>query len=209
LSTIAQSKLLRFLQERTYKPLGAEKLVRADLSVIAATNQDLESLVEAKRFRSDLFFRLDVLRLHVPPLRDRRADVEILARHFVSVLCQEAGLPRKILTPATLRTLALADWPGNVRELFNVIQRAVLFSEGTQILPTDICPRSSHTPARSGRGGFREARAQAIETFEKLYVEQVLRTCQGNVTRAAREAQKDRRAFGRLVKKYQIDRREV
>ena len=209
LSTIAQAKLLRFLQERMYKPLGAEKLARADVSVISATNQNLEGLVEAKRFRSDLFFRLDVLRLHVPPLRDRRTDVEILARHFVSVLCQEAGVSRKTLTPATLRTLALADWPGNVRELFNVIQRAVLFSEGSQILPTDISPRSSHPPGRSVRGGFREARAQAIENFEKLYVEQVLRTCQGNVTRAAREAQKDRRAFGRLVKKYQIDRHDV
>jgi DNA-binding NtrC family response regulator len=209
LSTVAQAKLLRFLQERTYKPLGADRLARADLSVIAATNQDLEALVRDKRFRPDLFFRLDVLRLDVPPLRERRADIEVLARHFVSVLCQEAGLPRKSFTPATLRTLALADWPGNVRELFNVIQRAVLFSEGSQILPTDIAPRTSHPSTRSVRAGFREARAQAIEAFEKLYVEQVLRTCQGNVTRAAREAQKDRRAFGRLVKKYQIDRRDV
>jgi DNA-binding NtrC family response regulator len=207
LSPAAQAKLLRFLQERTYKPLGADKLARADVSVIAATNQDLEALVRDKRFRSDLFFRLDVLRLHLPPLRERRADIPILARHFVGEVCGEGGLTRKTLTPATLRLLALADWPGNVRELFNVIQRAVLFCEGTQILPTHVSPRIAPASARSLNGGFRQARAQAIETFEKLYVEDLLRTSQGNVTRAAREAQKDRRAFGRLVKKYHIDRR--
>jgi len=207
LSPAAQAKLLRFLQERTYKPLGADKLARADLNVITATNQDLEALVRDKRFRSDLFFRLDVLRLHLPPLRERRADIGILSRHFVAALCNEAGVAHKTLTPGTLRMLALADWPGNVRQLFNVIQRAVVFCEGTQILPTDISPRFPPSAARSVSGGFRQARAQAIAIFEKLYVEDLLRTCQGNITRAAREAQKDRRAFGRLVKKYQIERR--
>ena len=207
LSPAAQAKLLRFLQERTYKPLGTDKLARADVSVIAATNQDLEALVRDKRFRSDLFFRLDVLRLHLPPLRERRGDIAVLAHHFVREICNEGGMTRKILTPATLRLLALADWPGNVRELFNVIQRAVLFCEGTLILPTHVSPRTTPASARAWGGGFRHARTQAIETFEKLYVEDLLRTCQGNVTRAAREAQKDRRAFGRLVKKYHIDRR--
>ena len=209
LSPAAQAKLLRFLQERTYKPLGADKLVRADVGVIAASNQDLEALVRDKRFRSDLFFRLDVLRLRLPPLRERRADIEVLARHFVTTSCHEAGVPRKTLTPAALRALALADWPGNVRELFNVIQRAVLFCEGSHIGPAEVVPRPVLPSVPSAGGGFRQARARAIESFEKLYVEDLLRTCEGNVTRAAREAQKDRRAFGRLVRKYQIDRRSL
>lgn len=208
LSLAAQTKLLRFLQERTYKPLGADRFVRADVNVIAATNQDLEARVRDRGFRSDLYYRLNVLPLHLTPLRERRGDIEILARHFVEALCFEAGAARKSLTPASLRVLTLSDWPGNVRELFNVIHRAVLFCQGTRILPMHVSVSLTQRFVEPANA-FRQARAQAIEHFERLYVEALLRKHSGNVTRAAREAQKDRRAFGRLIKKYSIDRRDT
>jgi DNA-binding NtrC family response regulator len=203
----AQAKLLRFLQERTFKPLGSDRLFKADVNVLAATNRDLDALVREKRFRSDLYFRLNVLSLHLAPLRARRADIPLLARHFVGVVCAEQNVPRKTLSALAVRALSLHDWPGNVRELYNVIQRAVVSAEGTTILREDVAPTVAQT-AEHGRppGAFRQARARAVETFEREFAEELLRRHDGNITRAAREAQKDRRAFGRLVKKYGLSR---
>ena len=209
LSLAAQAKLLRVLQERTFRPLGSERFVQADVNVIAATNSDLECCVRDKRFRADLFFRLNVLRLHLPPLRERRADIELLARHFLEEHLKANGPTRKSFSAAAIRRLALYDWPGNVRELFNVVQRAVLAAESAQILPCHVSPTAIAPATTLGAESFRQARAGAIAAFERLYVEELLHKHHGNVTRAARDAQKDRRAFGRLVKKYQIDRRTL
>jgi len=211
LSPAAQAKLLRFLQERSYKPLGGDSFVKADVSVVAATNQDPERLVAQQRLRSDLFFRLNVIRLRLPSLRERRDDVALLARHFVDALCVEGGLGRKALTPAAVIKLTQHDWPGNVRELFNVIQRAVVFADDARVLPAAALDLRLEGETRSEevREGFRQARSRAIASFEKFYVENLLLKHTGNVTRAAREAQKDRRAFGRLVKKYRIQRADV
>jgi two-component system response regulator GlrR len=205
LSLTAQVKLLRFLQERTYKPLGAERFMQADVNVIAATNRSLETLVRDKQFREDLYFRLNVIRFHLAPLRERRGDVPILARHFVESICAETGSPCKTLAPLALRQLTMHPWPGNVRELFNVLQRAILFSEGAVIQAVDVA--NSGRELEPGHSeSFGQARSRVIEVFERLYVEDVLRRNGGNVTRAAREACKERRAFGRLVKKYSIRR---
>lgn len=209
LSPAAQVKLLRFLEERTYKPLGAERFARADVRMIAATNCDLVSCVREKQFRSDLYFRLNVLRLHLPPLRERRGDIGLLARHFVELLCRSTGVPRKSFSPAALRKLESYDWPGNVRELSNVVQRAVVFSASALILPCDIqLPVSAH-PSEPPCENFRQARARTIERFERQYVVDLLHKHRGNITRAAAAVGKDRRAFGRLVKKYGIDRQAL
>jgi DNA-binding NtrC family response regulator len=204
----AQAKLLRFLQERTFKPLGSDRFVQADVNVIAATNRDLDALVREQRFRSDLYFRLNVLSLHLVPLRSRRADIPLLARHFVGLICAEQNVPRKTLSALAVRALSLHDWPGNVRELYNVMQRAVVSADGATIHREDVGP-SVAPGARVDppRGSFRQARARAVETFERDFVEELMRRHGGNITRAAREAQKDRRAFGRLVKKYGLSRR--
>jgi DNA-binding NtrC family response regulator len=206
LSPSAQSKLLRFLQEHTYRPIGSDRFVRANINVVAATNRDLEALVRERKFRADLFFRLNVLRLLLIPLRERRDDIALLARHFLAVLSTETETPRKSLALATIHRLKHHDWPGNVRELYNVIQSATVFSEGTQILPSDILRVAPNSQSGVQGAGFREARTQAIEAFERRYVEDVLLDAGGNVTRAARVAQKDRRAFGRLIKRYNINR---
>ena len=207
LSLAAQSKLLRFLQERTFKPLGSDRLQRADVNVLAATNRDLESLVREKRFRSDLYFRLNVLSLHLVPLRARRPDIRLLAGHFVETISRERGGARRTISPPALRKLAAHDWPGNVRELYNVVQRALVFSEREVIRASDISLKGGfddRLPEESAIGSFRQRRAQAIEAFERDLVEELLSRHAGNVTHAAREAQKDRRAFGRLVKKYHL-----
>jgi len=199
LSPGAQAKLLRFLQERTYKPLGSDQFVKATVNVIAATNRDLERCVQEKLFRADLYFRLNALRLDLPPLVERNSDIPVLARHFL-----QANSTRKSFTPAALRKLQAYDWPGNVRELFNVVQRAMLFAEGQYILPDHLSVPVPDDPSQNNGDSFRDARARAIEAFEKHYVEKLLEEHNGSVTRAALAAGKDRRAFGRLKKKYAL-----
>ena len=218
LSAPAQAKLLRFLQERTYRPLGGDRFVRANVNVIAATNRDLEALVGEQKFRADLFFRLSVLRLHMIPLRERRDDIPLLARHFLDSICAEDRVPRKVLAASALVELRRQAWPGNVRELHNVVQRAFVYAPGTHLLPVHIASAQTRSAgeaddlaARDGKAcvSFRAARTRAIEGFERLYVIEMLKEHNGNITRAARGAGQDRRAFGRLVKRHGIDRRIV
>jgi two-component system response regulator GlrR len=209
LSLAAQAKLLRFLQERVFRPLGADRFERADVNVIAATNCDPESCVRDKQFRSDLYFRLNVLRVYLPPLRERSGDVVLLARHFLEALHKPGDPVRKSFSTGALRMLTLYDWPGNVRELLNVVHRATVACDGTQILPSHIMLSHGQPAGRPPPAHFRAARAAALEAFEHRYVQELLRKHHGNVTHAAREARQDRRAFGRLVKKYQIDRRAL
>jgi len=208
LSLTSQAKLLRFMQEGSYRPVGGERFIQADVRVIAATNQNVEHAVQDKQFRSDLYFRLNVLRIALPPLRERPGDIAMLARHFLERLTGQNNAARKSLSPAALGKLELHRWPGNIRELFNVLQRATVLASGARVLPghivlsDDVASNSERGPTTNG--DFREARSAAIAMFEQNYVEQMLRTHQGNITHAARAAGQDRRAFGRLAKKYNL-----
>ena len=200
-----QSKLLRLLQEHTYRPIGSERFVKTEVKIISACNQDLNDLLRERRFRLDLFFRLNVLQLHLVPLRERRSDISILARYFVRRLSAESGTPHKTLAPAALQKLTEYDWPGNVRELYNVIQRAFIFSQGRQIQLRDICDLPVlNASSKLSSDSFRDARARALEAFERAYIEEKLRETRGNITQASRLAKKDRRAFGRLMKRHNI-----
>ena len=205
LSLSAQAKLLRFMEERVYRQLGSDRFCSANVRIVAATNADLELLVREKRFRADLYFRVSALQLKVPPLRERRGDIELLARHFVSRIALESGL-HKTLTRSAIDLLSRAPWPGNVRQLFNVIQSAVLLHEGPAVLPAhldlDDLPDQPGEPAHS----FTRAKAAALARFERSYLEDLLKKHGGNVTRSANAAGKDRRAFGRLLKKHNIKR---
>jgi DNA-binding NtrC family response regulator len=125
-----QSKLLRVLQEKTYERVGEEKTRHADVRIVAATNQDLKKEVAARRFREDLYYRLNVFPLKVAALRERKEDIPLLATHFVELLAKELGCPKPRLTRAGIETLQGCDWPGNIRELRNVIERAVIFARG-------------------------------------------------------------------------------
>jgi DNA-binding NtrC family response regulator len=177
--------------------------------LIAATNRDLGECVRANQFRSDLYFRLNVLPLRLPPLRERRGDIPTLAAHFLTLICRLEGKPEKTFSPSALRMLQTYHWPGNVRELFNVTQRALAFSPGPVILPSQLQLGSPLADTDLTNAHFQQARSRVIGNFEQCYIEEMLRKHQGNVTRAAREAGKDRRVFGRLIKKYRIDRHQV
>ena len=195
-----QAKLLRLLQEKTYRPLGSETFRTADVRVLAASNRDLTESVRRQQLRSDLFFRLDVLRLHLPPLRERTGDVGLLARELLRGLAVPGG--PSTLSSGALRKLALYDWPGNVRELSTVLQRAAVFAAGHEIATGDVELPGTAPAISDFDRPFRAVRAEALAAFEKGYVDDLLRRHAGNVTRAARAAKAERRSFGRLVKKY-------
>ncbi len=207
LSLTAQAKLLRFLQNGIYRALGAERFIQSDVRVISATNCDLEFSIRQKEFRSDLYFRLNVLQISLPSLRERPEDIRLLAQHFLDSFTSANSATRGCFSPGALSLLERHDWPGNVRELRNVVQRAVVFSSGGEILPCHITISGSAHASTQPAANFRQARQQTIEVFERRYVEQTLRENSGNITRAAVAAGKDRRAFGRLVKKYGLNPR--
>jgi len=207
LSLVSQSKLLRFLQDKTYRALGADRFHRADVRIIAATNRVIEESVQRREFRGDLYFRMNVLRLQLPPLRERHGDISLLAQYFLNHECTAARSERKLFSTAATRKLERYVWPGNVRELCNTVQRAFVFCRGHHILPEHISLNNDmpkEMNAALAGNNFQSAKQQAIEKFERTYIEQLLARHQGNITRAAHEAGKERRALGKLVKKYGI-----
>ncbi|WP_332878895.1 sigma-54 dependent transcriptional regulator [Massilia sp. S19_KUP03_FR1] len=201
----AQSKLLRFLQEREYRALGSDKVVRADVRVIAASNQDLPALAERGAFRSDLLFRLSVLTVTLPPLRERRADIQTLALHFIDHFGARAGRDVRGLAAQALRQLLAHAWPGNVRELRHVIERAVLMGKTSMVQPDDLQLATSAAPARAAEESFCSAKSRVVVAFEIDYIQHLLGVCEGNISRAAQAAGKDRRAFFELIRKHRID----
>ena len=212
LSIAPQAKLLRFLQEHTFRALGSDRYDHADVRVVAATNRDLDACVRAKQLRGDLYFRLNVLRLHLPPLRERPEDIPLLAQ---SLLNENGGASQpgpRSFSAGALNVLAAYNWPGNVRELSNVVQRAMVACDGRIIQPAHISidgnrPQASMlSEASPSVADFRTARRAALDAFERRYVEDLLRKHHGNVTRAARDAHQDRRAFGRFIKKHHINK---
>ena len=208
LSPSAQTKLLRFLQDRQYRPLGASKSVVADVRVIAATNADLKRHVEDRRFREDLYYRLNVLSLAIPPLRDRMEDLPALVAHFVRQHGQPPRREPMTISPEALHKLQLYGWPGNVRELEGIIQRAVVLTASRVLEPDHLdLPSAPDTQSAETPASLREAKAVAVREFEQRYLTRLLAEFMGNVTRAARAAGKERRAFQRLLDKHGLDRR--
>jgi DNA-binding NtrC family response regulator len=203
LPLLAQVKLLRFLQEKEYRPLGSRKTFKTNVRVVAATNANLEEAIRDGRLRQDLYYRLDIIHLNLPPLRERREDILLLARHFLSKYACEFERELTGFSPAASQMLRLYDWPGNVRELEHVIERAVVLAEGEIIEDVGISLPQAEAPVRYE--SFQAEKSRMIEQFEKSYIQKLLLSCQGNITKAAQVAQKNRRAFWELVRKYQID----
>ncbi|MGO4259033.1 sigma 54-interacting transcriptional regulator [Lysobacter sp. TAB13] len=206
----AQAKLLRFLQEREYRPVGSNTVHRADLRVIAASNCNLHALSHSGGFRQDLYYRLNVLNLHLPPLRQRREDIALLARHFATYFAREFGRDDVGFSSAALDRLLRHDWPGNVRELKHVVERAVLLAGARMLTAGDIQIDTANDdvqapPSDADRASFRAAKQRVVEDFERGYVERLLAAHGGNVTHAALAAQKDRRAFFELMRKHRIE----
>jgi DNA-binding NtrC family response regulator len=207
LSTSAQVKLLRFLQDHVYRPLGSSRSQIANIRVIAATNTDLRQQVQAKQFREDLYHRLNVLFLHLPPLRERIEDIPLLAVHFLIQYGSHDSLESVRLSSGTLQKLMAYPWPGNVRELEGVIQRAVVLTSAPILQPDDLELPLPYPSKVFEEGSFRKAKIQIIEQFERTYLIELLDAHKGNISRAAKQAGKERRAFKRLLRKYGLDRR--
>jgi DNA-binding NtrC family response regulator len=186
-----------------FRPLGSGRARKADVRIIAATNADLEEAVKSGKFRQDLYFRLNIIPFALPPLRERREDISLLARHFLNKHAAEPGQQEKDLAPDAMQKLLMYEWPGNVRELEHAIERAVVLSERPIIRSEDILLPRMETSAREG--SFQEAKAQVVEQFERSYIERLLRAHRGNISRAAQAAQKNRRAFWQLIRKHRIN----
>jgi DNA-binding NtrC family response regulator len=202
LPLLAQVKLLRFLQEREFRPLGAHRSCRVDVRVITASNANLEQAVKQGRFRQDLYFRLNVVALHLPPLRERKEDIPLLAEHFVGKYASAFDAPARGLTKAAVQKLILYEWPGNVRELENVIERAVVLSPQTLLRAEDI--QLSTEVAVKTDESFQSLKAKMIAQFERGYIQDLLRAHNGNITRAAHAAGKHRRALWEIMRKHNI-----
>lgn len=203
LPPLAQAKLLRFLQDKEFRRLGSTRLRVGDVRVIAATNADVEAAVAGGKLRQDLYYRLNVISLCLPALRDRREDIPLLAHHFLEKLAGESASRPAGFTEEALAALLHHDWPGNVRELEHVVHRAVVLSDGPWIGRGDLdLPSARDTTFPES---FQKAKAKAVANFEKSYLEQLLSTHRGNITRAASAAAKNRRAFWELIRKHHID----
>ncbi len=219
LSLDLQPKLLRALEQREIRRVGASKSQKVDVRVIAATNRNLEEEVRAGRFRQDLFYRLSVVRILLPPLRERSEDIPLLVDHFLKGHSfnrnPDGGQRIQGIDGEALDMLTRYQWPGNVREMLNAIERAVSFCDGPTIgvpdLPEQI--RSTHTGSITNVQGidttFKEAKEKWVSSFERDYILSLLKKNGGNISHAAKEADIDRKYFRKLMRKYDINAADV
>ncbi len=220
LSPKSQVALLRFLQDREYRPLGSDKVKHADVRLITASNRPLKEWAQQGKFRDDLLFRLDILGLELPALKDRPDDIPLLANHFLDEFSRQYNKPEKYLHVDTLAWMMNYDWPGNIRELENYIHRVFLLS-GTEEIRIEEAKGDPRvlTVARQSKpvanedafilGSFSDEKTQAIERFERSYLKTAIKAAGGNIAKAARMAGKERRSFTRLIEKYGINKHAV
>jgi two-component system response regulator GlrR len=209
-----QAKLLRVLQERQFYPVGSEKPVDVDVRIIVATNKELEQEVEKGTFRQDLFFRLHVIPLHLPPLRERKEDIPLLAERFLKQLSQQMKKDVKGLAPEALRKFMLHDWPGNVRELENTLEYAVAMSREDMITEDLVLQRRDGVPTSPSERGSSDLQIsvkgplttykEAKYEFERTYLIKLLQSCAGKASEAAKIAGKCRTDFYDLLRKHEI-----
>jgi DNA-binding NtrC family response regulator len=214
-----QVKLFRVLQEGKVRPLGSNEETEIDVRVIAATNKDLDRAIAAGEFREDLYYRLSVIPIQLPPLRERRDDIPLLARVFLERFRKSMEKPIEGISPDAMRLLESYDWPGNVRELENTMERSVALETGNLIsvavLPEKVsrqgvqsgqmspaAPNSSHSPSQIPEGGF--DLVKYMQQTERAYLVAALQTCGGVGTRAAELLRMSYRSFRHYSKKYNI-----
>jgi two-component system nitrogen regulation response regulator NtrX len=207
MSLKAQAKILRILQEKKFERVGGTKIIDTDVRVIAATNKDLEKEMEAEKFRQDLYYRLHVIPLQVPPLRERKEDIPLLAARFLKEFCAKEGIEDKTISEDALAILMGHDWPGNVRELKNIIERLVILTPGKAIRPEDIPPFLKTTHLESwddlvlSLNSFRTAKTE----FEKRFIARKLQEAEGNVSKTADLIGLERSNLHRKIKSYGLD----
>lgn len=206
-----QAKLLRVLQERQIRRVGSNKFISVDVRVISATNRDLAEAVKRAEFREDLFYRLNVISIPLPPLRERKGDIPLIAHHYLRKYVASSGKRITGISPEVLALLEAHSWPGNVRELQNVIERAVVLAEKQILLPEDLPEHirtrdaGALTPESRADLPMKRAKDEWNRSFEKEYLVSLLKRHQGNISQAARAAGVDRKTIHRLLKKHDLD----
>jgi len=207
-----QGKLLRVIQENEIIPVGGSQPIPIDVRFISASNRVLKEMVLGGEFREDLYYRLNVVEINIPPLRERTDDMILLAEHFLRKFCQEQDVPLKRFSKNALRVIFSHDWPGNVRELENIIRRAVIMSDSRTLTAKDIIIRRLDRNQIYGMKGsdtlvsleYGEAKKSVNESFQKEYVSSLLSMTRGNISKAAEKAGVTRQALYRLIKKHRI-----
>jgi len=193
-----QVKLLRVLQERAVRPLGASQSIQVDVRIVSATHRDLDAAMEAGQFREDLYYRLNVVTLTLPPLSARREDIPLLANHFLQRLSTKYGKRLSGFAPEALKALTTAAWPGNVRQLFNVVEQVCALSS-SPLIPLALVQRALRVPSVEV-----QTYAEAKQRFERDYLVGLLKLTDGNVADAARLADRNRTEFYRLLQKHEL-----
>jgi DNA-binding NtrC family response regulator len=194
-----QAQILRVLQDGEMRPVGGTEAIRVDVRLVCATNRDLEAEVKAARFREDLYFRINVVTVRMPPLRDRAGDIPILVRHFINKIARRESRALASVSPETLEVLCRYGWPGNVRELENAIERAVAVAKGNVVLPSDL-PAEVYGGASIAPASIIDDRPTLGE-LERRYIALVLAECGGNKKRAAEKLGIDRRTLYRAIER--------
>jgi DNA-binding NtrC family response regulator len=209
ISPIIQTKLLRVLQEKEIKPLGETKTIKVDTRIIASTNQDLAMKIESGDFREDVYYRLNVLPVEMPPLRKRIQDIPLIANFLVEKHCAEINKPLKQISAQLMDQLMKHEWPGNIRELENTILRGILFAAGDEIQPDDIdLPKASIRSYPdlddTTHGHYKDAKEHVLRVFNHRYIGNLLKLYKGNVTQAAEKCGMKRQALQQIIRRYQI-----
>jgi len=208
-----QVKLLRVLQEREIRRVGASSIRHVDVRIISATPQDLTDLIKKGRFREDLYYRLNVISILMPPLRDRAEDIPLLAYHFLKKFNQKTGKNIEEISVDALHMLQGYSWPGNVRELENILERSVVLSESPVIqgkdLPPKLVSKNFYLPSNHDEDlsqfSYQDAKEKALEVFNKNYLNHILKASHGNISLASLKAGMDRSNFKKIIRKYEID----
>ena len=206
MSQALQVKLLRILQWGEYSPLGSEVTCRCDVRVVAATKKPLQGLVEKGVFRDDLYYRLNLIRIYLPPLRERKEDIPLLAEYFLRDAKERFSKPAQKISPEALDQLKRYDYPGNIRELENVVKRAVILCNGPVVglehLPSEMFPQATSHPGSPL--SFKEAKRRCLEDFERSYLTSILKESKGNIRKAAQLAGMHEKNLHEKLKKYGI-----
>ncbi len=213
ISVAMQVKLLRVLQEKEIQRVGGNETIPVDVRILATTNKDLEKAVAAGSFRSDLYYRLNVVRIQLPPLRERMMDVPLLAEHFLHSFCEKTGRKLHSIAPTAMRSLLEYDWPGNVRELANVIERAAIMATGEAINMVELAASAAltlgHAPGAVALNlSFKVGRQQVIAQYEETYLRHCLRRHTGNIAQCAQQCGVDAKTFYRKMQEYGLDKRD-
>jgi DNA-binding NtrC family response regulator len=219
-----QAKLLRVLQDKQFERVGGNQPLTVDVRIIAATNQDLETRIVQGRFREDLYYRIKVVEIRVPPLRERREDIPQMVQHFIKDACHRFGLPERQLAPAAMRACVQAPWRGNARALKSTIEQAVILASACEItaeelfsgsLPdgihgsADPTPPGKPLPEGETVATFREAKEKFIEQWERDFFLSALRATGGNISRAAERTGMYRQSFQQKMRELGINPADI